>query len=139
MDKPDIQDKLRMNPNELYREEIFTDRRAGTLRRLTPVTPEGSDDPSRGVLYVGNTQILTALGTLPITFEIEAASLGEAAEKFAACAERAVEETMKELEELRREAASRIVVPESGAGGIGPGGMPPGGMGGIPGGGIQMP
>ncbi len=137
MDKPDIQDKLRMDPNALYREEVFTDRRTGTLRRLTPVTPEGDDDPGRGVLYVGNTQILTALGTLPITFEIEAASLGEAAGKFAAAAEQAVEETMRELEEMRREAASRIVVPESGAGG--PGGMPPGGMGGIPGGGIQMP
>ncbi len=132
MDKPDIADNLRMDPNELYHEEVFTDRRSGTLRRLTPVTPDGANDERRAVLYVGNTQILTALGTLPITFEIEAASLGEAAEKFAETAEKAVEETMKELEEMRREAASRIVVPEAGGGG-GLGG-PPG-----PGGGIQIP
>ncbi|MFQ5488066.1 MAG: hypothetical protein ACE5ET_06450 [Gammaproteobacteria bacterium] len=132
MDKPDIADNLRMDPNELYREEVFTDRRSGTLRRLTPVTPDGADDERRTVLYVGNTQILTALGTLPITFEIEAASLGEAAEKFAGAAEKAVEETMRELEEMHREAASRIVVPEAGgAGGLG---GPPG-----PGGGIQIP
>ncbi len=129
MDKPDIADSLRMDPNDLYREEVFTDRRSGTLRRLTPVTPDGADDERRAVLYVGNTQILTALGTLPITFEIEAASLGEAAEKFAGAAEKAVEETMKELEEMRREASSRIVVPEAGGAG-GPVG---------PGGGIQIP
>ncbi len=143
MDQPDIKESLRMNPDALYREEVFTDRRSGMLRRLTPVTAQGVDDPTRSVLYVGSTQILTALGTIPITFEIEAASLGEAAEKFAAAAEKAVEETVKELEELRREAASRIVIPEGGgAGGLGgAGGMPGGGLpgGGLPGGGIQIP
>ncbi len=135
MDKPDIADSLRMDSKDLYREEVFTDRRSGTLRRLIPVTPEGAEDAERRVHYVGSTQILTALGTLPITFEIEAQSLGEAAEKFAAAAEKAVEDTMRELEEMRREAASRIVVPEGG------GGMPGGGVpgGGIPGGGIQIP
>ncbi len=148
MEKLDIKDSLRMNPDALYREEVFTDRRTGTLRRLTPVTAEGQTDPTRSVLYVGSTQILTALGTLPITFEIEAASLDEAAGKFASAAERAVEETMKELEELRREASSRIVVPEAGAGSGGMGGLGglggpggvggPGGLGG-PGGGIQIP
>lgn len=120
--------ELKMNPAELYREETFTDRSAGTLRRLTPVQIDGSDDPARPVLYIGQAQILTPMGAMPIAFEIEAGSLGEAAEKFSAAANVAVERTARELEELRREAASQIVVPKGGQGGFGgPGGMPGGG------------
>lgn len=120
--------ELKMNPAELYREETFTDRSAGTLRRLTPVQIDGSDDPARPVLYIGQAQIFTPMGAMPIAFEIEAGSLGEAAEKFSAAANVAVERTARELEELRREAASQIVVPKGGQGGIGgPGGMPGGG------------
>jgi hypothetical protein len=33
-----------------YREDTFTDRRVGTLQRLTPVTPAGADDSTRPVL-----------------------------------------------------------------------------------------
>ena len=117
-----------MNPAELYREEVFTDQRIGTIRRLTPVTAEGEDDPSRDVLYSGATQVMTAVGALPINFELDASTVGEAAEKFGAAAEEAFERTAKELEEMRREQASKIVVPGQ------EGGM--GGMGGVPGGGI---
>ena len=38
---------IKLDANELYREEVFTDRRAGTLRRLVPVTITGADDPAR--------------------------------------------------------------------------------------------
>ena len=47
---------------------------------------------------------------------------------FGAAAREAVEQTMEELRELQREAASQIVVPKGG-------GMPPGGLGGAGGGG----
>ncbi|ROR34427.1 hypothetical protein [Inmirania thermothiophila] len=140
MSTQDIAEALKMEPGQLYREEVFTDRRAGTIRRLVPVTDEGLQDPAREVLYVGQTQILTAVGTLPIAFEIPAKSLEEAVAKFGDAAKEAVEDTLRELQELRREAASRIVIPEGGLGGGGlggaGGGMPPGG---IPGGGIQLP
>jgi hypothetical protein len=120
--------ELRMDPANLYREDVFTDRKVGTIRRLTPVTPAGADDAKRKTLYVGQTQMLTPVGTLPLAFEIEAASLGEAAEKFAAAAKLAVERAVKELQQLRREAASSIIIPEAGAAGLGaPGGMPGGG------------
>lgn len=104
---------LQMNADELYREEIFTDRRAGNVRRLTPVKSDGSADESRPTLYVGQSQILTPMGAIPITFEIPAGSLGEAIGKFAAEAETAVENTLQELRELRREAASSIVIPDN--------------------------
>lgn len=123
-----------MEVSELYREEVFTDRKVGTIRVLTPVTAEGETDTSRTVSYSGQTQIMTPAGALPINFEIEAQSIGEAASKFGDAAQEGIQQTLKELEEMRREAASSIVVP--GAGGMG--GM--GGPGGMPGGGkIQMP
>ena len=119
-----------MNPKDLWLEEIFTDRRVGTIRRMTPVDGSGARDPSREVSFVGETQVMSQVGTLPITFVLEAKSLEEAAQKFGAAAKSAIERTVKELQELRRQAASSIVIPQ--------GGLPPGGM---PGGGgkIQMP
>jgi len=117
-----------MNAHELYREETFTDRHVGTIRRLTPVTEGGSEDASRSVVYVGQTQMLTPAGTIPLNFEIAARSLGEAAQNFSAAAQDAVDRTIQELEDLRREAASSIVLPDAGGGGLGgPGGLPGGG------------
>jgi len=77
-DLPDV----RLDPAAMYREEIFTDRRAGTIRRLTPVTLDGATDASREVLFSGQTQLLTPAGVLPLVFEIEAKTLEEALQKF---------------------------------------------------------
>jgi hypothetical protein len=126
-----------MNADGLYREDIFTDRQVGTIRRLTPVTRNGDDDADREVAWVGQTQVLTPAGAMPLSFEIAAKSLEEAVAGFPDAARVAVEDTMRQLEELRREAASSIIVPEGGAGPVGGG---PGGPGGLPGGGgIHMP
>ena len=113
--------ELKLDPDKLYLEEVLTDRRIGTLRRLTPVTREGAPDATRPVAYVGETQILTPAGSIPIAFEIEAESLGEAAEKFAALAKEAIDRTVRELQELRRQASSSIVVPQGPIGGGGGG------------------
>ncbi|WP_405230580.1 hypothetical protein [Lentisalinibacter sediminis] len=111
--------EMEMSVDDLYREDVFTDQRVGTIRRMTPVTAEGAEDGSRAVQYVGQTQLLTPAGALPLSFEIEASSLGEAARKFGAGAAEAAEDTIKRLEEMRRDAASSIVVPGSeGAGGM---------------------
>ena len=102
-----------MDSKSLYREETFTDRRVGTLQRLTPVDAAGHPDASRAVLYVGQTQVLTPAGALPLSFEVEAQTLDEAVARFGDYAEQALASTMKKLEELRREAASSIIVPGS--------------------------
>jgi hypothetical protein len=117
----------RMSAADLYQEETFTDRRVGTIQRLTPVTPAGDPDPARPVLYVGQTQILTPAGALPLSFEIPGRTLEEAVRAFGAAAEEAVGDTMQRLQEIRREAAGSIIIPESGALGGGPGGLPGGG------------
>ena len=115
-DLPDIT----IDPHGLYREDVFTDRRAGSIRRLTPVTVDGAHDASRAVLFSGQTQLLTPAGVLPLGFEIEAKTLEEALKKFPDGVKVALEQAIDEARELRREAASRIVVPEVGSG-VGPG------------------
>jgi hypothetical protein len=104
----------KMDATALYREDIVTDRKVGTIRRLTPLKSDGSDDATRPTLYVGEAQIMTNAGPLPINFEIEAPTLGEAVEKFGDAAKEAVERTVRELQELRRQQASSIVVPGMG-------------------------
>jgi hypothetical protein len=115
-----------MDINDLYREEVITDRRMGTIRCLTPINSDGSGDSSRSVIYSGQIQIMTPAGSLPIGFEIEAKSLDEAVGNFPEAAKQAVDSTLEQLKEMQREAASSIVIPEVG------GGLPGGGK-------IQIP
>ncbi len=107
--------EIRLDPAEMYREEIFTDRRAGTIRRLTPVKLDGSTDSGREVLFSGQTQLMTPAGVLPLVFEIEAGTLDEALQKFPEGVKAALEQAIDEAREMRREQASRIVVPDAGA------------------------
>lgn len=117
---------LSMNAETLYREENFTDRKIGNIRRLTPVDANGEPDTSRQTIYIGQTQMMTNMGPLPLSFEIEANTLEEACKHFADAAKQAVERTIEEAKEMQRQAASQIVIPEAGAG--------------LPGGGkIQLP
>ncbi len=120
-----------LDPATLYREEIYTDRKAGTLRILVPVTRDGTPDPSRPTVYSGEAQLLTNMGPLPISFDIDASSLADAVAKYAEAAKVGVERALRELMELRRQASSSIVIPPTGA-------LPPTGpLGG--GGKIQIP
>jgi hypothetical protein len=116
--------EIAMDGKTLYREETFTDRRVGTLQRLTPITASGDTDSTRPVLYVGQTQVLTPAGALPLSFEVPATSLHDAVAKFGDGAKQALARTMRRLEELRREQASSIIVPGAAppGGGTGPGG-----------------
>lgn len=122
--------KLELDADNLYREEMFTDQKIGSIRRLTPVKRDGSADGARQVIFIGETSLMTPAGTLPIHFKLEAANLADAVGLFSATANQAIQETMEQLRELRRQAASSIVVPDMGKGGLG-------GLGG--GGKIQMP
>lgn len=139
MNESNMHEQLAMDAGSLYREETFSDRRVGSIQRLTPVTANGEDDDSRSVRYIGQTQVMSPAGALPITFELEVGSLSQAVAGFPEAAEKAVEETVEELKRLQREAQSSIMVPGQEGGGQlgglgGPGG--PGGAGSMsPGGG----
>jgi len=110
-----------MDPNSLYREENFTDQKLGAIRKLIPVNSDGSDDKDREIMFFGSAQVMTPMGALPLNFALEGSTIGAAAEDFAGKAAIAVEEAAKELENMRREQASQIVVPGQGGGMGGPG------------------
>ena len=75
------------------------------------------------MLYSGQTQLLTPAGVLPLAFELEAASLEDACNKFPDAVKIAIEQAIEEAREMRREAG----VAHRGAGCGGMGGPPAGG------------
>ena len=113
--------ELSVDQENLYREETFTDLKIASIRRLTPVTSEGADDPTRPTMFVGETTLMSARGPLPINCPIDATNLDEAIAAFPKAVQDAVERLMEEAKEMQRQEANRIVVPGQGpAGGLGP-------------------
>ena len=107
---------IKMDAASLYREEIYTDRRIGTIRAMVPVTSNGDADKARETLFIGEAQIMTQMGPLPVTFEIDATTLDGAVAGYAKAAKVAVERTVNELQELRRQSAETgALIDEHGA------------------------
>jgi hypothetical protein len=104
---------VRMDEDNLYLEESFTDLKAGSIRRLTPVMPDGLPDKKRKIFFMAQTQLMTQAGLIPIQCEIEAQTLKEAMEKFPAAVNEAVEKLVERANEMRRQESSRIIVPGS--------------------------
>ena len=119
-----------IDPNAMYREEIYTDRAMGLLRVMHPVSSDGKPDPSRPTIFTGEAQLMTNVGPLPIAFDVPGATLAEAVANYANAAKEGVAHAMHEIAEMRRQASSSLVIPQAGA-------LPPGGPYG--GGKIQLP
>jgi hypothetical protein len=103
--------EIAMNATNLYKDESFTDRQVGVIQRLTPVTQAGDADDSREILFYGHTQIMTEGGPMPLNFKIEAEALGDAVLAYGEAAKKGIADTMKKIEEYRRQQASSIIVP----------------------------
>ena len=117
--EPGGMDNIKVNAANLYREETYSDLRVATVRRLVPVTADGSPDPSREPLFFGQAQMMTQGGPLPIEAPLDAKSLQEAMDVFPDAIRQAVGEVVEHMRELQRQAASRIVVPSAMPGGPG--------------------
>lgn len=128
----DERNEPQMDAATLYQEDMITDRKVGAIRRLTPIKSDGSVDAARSVLYLGQAEIMTNMGPVPISFDIEAKSLDQAVAGFAKAASAAIERTVQQIQEMRRQAASQLVVPQGGMPNLGPGGPGRGGK-------IQIP
>lgn len=103
---------IKIDPNNLYKEEAFTDLTFATIRRLTPVKIDGSVDESREAIFTGMTQLMSPNGPIPVQCLIEGAkNLSEAADKLPAAIEKTVQAMIAEAEEMRRQEASKIIVP----------------------------
>lgn len=111
--------EIRIDVDNLYREEMVTDLRVGSIQILTPVTIEGTPDTARRPLYTGEAQIMGPSGPLPIRTRLDASSLKEAIEKFPQAIDAAVQDVAAQIRELQRKEMSRIVTPGEVAPGLG--------------------
>jgi hypothetical protein len=113
MSDPQVQPlaEIKLDETNLYREEVITDLKVGSLKQLTPVTKDGERDLARPMIFVGETQLMSQVGPLPVQARIEAENLQAAIERFPAAIQTAVESMIEEVKELQRKEMSRIVVP----------------------------
>ncbi|MGD9612789.1 MAG: hypothetical protein AB7V22_07780 [Kiritimatiellia bacterium] len=111
MAESEVQD-IQMDAANLYREESYTDLKAGTLRKLVPVKADGSDDPAREPIFTAATQVMTPGGVLPLNGEVAGAkTLAEAVAGFSPAIKQAIADLREEMAAMQRERASQIVVP----------------------------
>jgi hypothetical protein len=114
-------DDISVDPENLYVEEVFTDLKVATIRRLSPVNVDGSPDEARSTIFQGQTQLMSQMGAVPVSCVIEAANLEEALAKFPEEIGHAVERLLEEAREYQRQETSRIIVPGAAGAGAGPG------------------
>jgi len=109
-------EELVFDKDNLFREETYTDLKTGSIKQLIPVKVDGSKDENRTPMFMGQTQMMSPSGPLPIQCMIEANSFDEAVEKFPEAINATVERIVEEAKKMRQEEASRIVVPGQDAG-----------------------
>jgi len=110
-EEPQAISEVEVDTSNLYREEVYTDLRVASIRKLVPIKLDGSPDETREPLYSGQTTLMSAAGPVPVQCQIDAATLEEAAARFPAAIKQAVERLVEEAREIQRREASRIVVP----------------------------
>jgi hypothetical protein len=105
---------LKMDKSNLYREESYTDLKIGAVRKLVPVKEDGTDDAARSPLFMGQTQLMSPNGPLPVSCMIEAKNLSEAIDLFPAEVNAEVERIMAMAKQAQEKDASRIILPGQG-------------------------
>ena len=81
----------------LYQEETFTDLKVGTVKRFTPVKPDGTPDKSRKTLFAGQADLYTPHGPLPLQNVIQAKDLAQAFKRFPEAMQAAMERLVEEF------------------------------------------
>jgi hypothetical protein len=107
---------FRIDRSNLYREESFTDLKVGAIKLLTPVRADGSEDKTRKKVFVGNTNVMTPQGPIPIQGIIQAKELQQAIKKFPEAMEAAMDrliEEAKKYQEQKEQQDSQIQKPDS--------------------------
>lgn len=112
-DEQQNMEEFKIDRTNLYIEESFTDLKIGTVKRLTPVKTDGSEDKSRKTMFVGHTSIMTPNGPLPIQNVIEAKELAQAIKKFPEAMQEAMARLIEEVKKYQEQQQSEIQRPDS--------------------------
>ena len=107
-----------VDSNNLYREESITDLKVASIRRLIPIKPDGTEDRSRTPVFIGQTQLMSPDGPLPIQSKLIANNFEEAIAEFPNAMQKALAEVIQKLKQMQQEQHqrqkkddSRIIVP----------------------------
>jgi hypothetical protein len=111
-DQQQALENVKIDGENLWKEETFTDLQVGTIRKLTPIKLDGSEDKERTPTFSATTNIMTPGGALPISGEIDADSLAQAVEKFPDAIKEAVKQLQEDMVKYQQEQASKIVTPD---------------------------
>ncbi len=113
-------ENIEFDGNNLWKEETFTDLQVGTIRKLTPIKLDGSEDSARTAIFSATTNVMTPSGALPISGDIDATTLAEAVKKFPEAINAAIKQLQDEMIRMQQEQASKIVTPDQlrGKGGL---------------------
>jgi hypothetical protein len=105
--------EFKLDRSNLYLEESYTDLKVGTIKRLTPVKADGTEDKSRRTVFVGHTSVMTPNGALPIQNVIEAKELSQAIKKFPEAMKAAMDRLAEEAKRYQQQEQSRVEKPDS--------------------------
>lgn len=83
--------------DSLYQEEAFTDFKVASIRRMTPITRDGEEDPDRDVLFFGHTSLMTQNGPIQLQSPLDAGTLEEAVEVFPEAMQQALQDTIEKM------------------------------------------
>ena len=106
------------NNQNLCREESVTDLKAGSIRCLKPIKPDGTSDESRQPIFVGHTQLKSPQGLVPLQAPLQATTLEQAIEEFPGAMKKALEDMVERAKKVqaqqqagKKEDESRIIMP----------------------------
>ena len=102
--------EFQLDRSNLYLEETFTDLRVGSVKRFTPVTPDGTPDKTRQTVFIGQANVHTPHGPLPVQSMIRAKELSQAFKRFPEAMEQAVHQLIEEARRLSEEKPSSPVI-----------------------------
>ncbi|MEA3348807.1 MAG: cytoplasmic protein [Pseudomonadota bacterium] len=106
-----------VDTNHLYREETITDLKVASIKILTPINLDGSEDKSRAQIYIGNTQLMSPEGPVPLQASLEANNLEEAITVFPDAMRQSLAEMVEKIKEMQQQQkqkevdSSRIIIP----------------------------
>ena len=105
---------FQVDKTNLYREISITDLKIANIRQLIPVNIDGTDDTSRETIFIGNTQLGTPQGPIPMQAKLEASTMEEAMNLFPKAMEletQKVIENFKRMEAQQKKEKSNIIMP----------------------------
>jgi hypothetical protein len=102
---------LSVKQDNLYLEESFTDLDMASIRRLTPVKPNGLKDKARKQLFVGYLNLMSPQGPVPVQAPLPAQNLKQAMEIYPEAMKAALAALQEQIEKIQQKQDSRIIVP----------------------------